>query len=188
MSRSLPALQEHARAASDAFCQRYDKPSRRKRRRNSRQTIEAVAPPNKQRPKACPEQRRRGSTVYRPRDHETSPFFRLVRERFDDFESAYPEKYQERYGYWRPVIRSSIDKFMKPVVSLSNHAEISRKGSRGCAVRNARKSSSWHSHAASAPAAPPATRNAPLCSLIALMRRCLLMCRTVSGSLPSRNG
>ena len=113
MSRSLPALQEHARAASDAFCQRYDKPSRRKRRRNSRQTIEAVAPPNKQRPKACPEQRRRGSTVYRPRDHETSPFFRLVRERFDDFESAYPEKYQERYGYWRPVIRSSIDKFMK---------------------------------------------------------------------------
>jgi hypothetical protein len=25
----------------------------------------------------------------------------------------YAERYQERYGYWRPVIRSSIDKFMK---------------------------------------------------------------------------
>jgi hypothetical protein len=26
---------------------------------------------------------------------------------------VYPERYQQRYGYWRPVIRSSIDKFLK---------------------------------------------------------------------------
>jgi hypothetical protein len=50
---------------------------------------------------------------YRPRDHETSPFFKIVRDRFDDFERVYPERYQQRYGYWRPVIRSSIDKFLK---------------------------------------------------------------------------
>jgi ribosomal protein S27E len=37
----------------------------------------------------------------------------VVREHFDEFERVYPERYQERYGYWRPVIRSSIDKFMK---------------------------------------------------------------------------
>jgi len=36
-----------------------------------------------------------------------------VRDYFDEFEKVYPEKYQARYGYWRPVIRSSIDKFMK---------------------------------------------------------------------------
>jgi hypothetical protein len=50
---------------------------------------------------------------YRPRDHEASPFFKIVRNRFDDFERVYPERYQRRYGYWRPVIRSSIDKFLK---------------------------------------------------------------------------
>ena len=50
---------------------------------------------------------------YRPRDHEASPFFKIVRERFDEFERVYPERYQQRYGYWRPVIRSSIDKFLK---------------------------------------------------------------------------
>jgi hypothetical protein len=50
---------------------------------------------------------------YRPRDHEASPFFKVVRDRFDEFERVYPERFQQRYGYWRPVIRSSIDKFLK---------------------------------------------------------------------------
>ena len=50
---------------------------------------------------------------YRPRDHEASPFFKIVRDRFDEFERVYPERFQQRYGYWRPVIRSSIDKFLK---------------------------------------------------------------------------
>ena len=50
---------------------------------------------------------------YRPRDHAASPFFKIVRERFDEFERVYPERFQQRYGYWRPVIRSSIDKFIK---------------------------------------------------------------------------
>lgn len=51
-------------------------------------------------------------TVYRPRNHET-PFFKIVRDHFDDFEKVYPERYQAKYGYWRPVIRSSIYKFLK---------------------------------------------------------------------------
>jgi hypothetical protein len=50
---------------------------------------------------------------YRPCDHEASPFFKIVRDRFDEFERVYPERFQQRYGYWRPVIRSSIDKFLK---------------------------------------------------------------------------
>jgi len=50
---------------------------------------------------------------YRSRDHEASPFFKVLRHQFDEFERVYPQKYQARYGYWRPVIRSSIDKFLK---------------------------------------------------------------------------
>ena len=36
-----------------------------------------------------------------------------MRDYFDEFVREYPARYQERYGYWRPVIRSSIDKFIK---------------------------------------------------------------------------
>src|SRR5210317_913991 len=51
--------------------------------------------------------------VYHPREPEKSPFFHLVSRYFNDFERIYPEKYQKTYGYWRPVIRRSIDKFIK---------------------------------------------------------------------------
>jgi len=50
---------------------------------------------------------------YHPRDHEASPFFRIVRDHFDEFEQVYPQRYLQIYGFWRPVIRSSIDKFLK---------------------------------------------------------------------------
>ena len=36
-----------------------------------------------------------------------------MRDYFDEFERVYPERYQKTYGYWRPVIRSAIDKFLK---------------------------------------------------------------------------
>ena len=49
---------------------------------------------------------------YRPRNHET-PFFKVVHDYFDEFERVYPERFEAKYGYWRPVIRSSINKFLK---------------------------------------------------------------------------
>jgi hypothetical protein len=62
----------------------------------------------------------RSSTAlsYRARDPEFSPFFQLLRDRFDEFERVYPERYQKTYGYWRPIIRTSITKFCKPALSL----------------------------------------------------------------------
>jgi hypothetical protein len=50
---------------------------------------------------------------YRPRNPSASPFFRIVQQYFDDFEKVYPERYEKKYGFWRNVIRSSIDKFLK---------------------------------------------------------------------------
>ena len=104
MSRSLPHLQEQALQRSDEFCARYSKPRRRHGRKAGGATVGA-APAT--RPRAKP------ATFYRPRDHEASALFQVVREHFDDFEKVYPERYQKAYGYWRPVIRSSIDKFVK---------------------------------------------------------------------------
>lgn len=59
-----------------------------------------------------PRQKRPPGTFYRPRNHETQ-FFKIVRDHFDEFERIYPKRYQAKYGYWRPVLRSSIDKFLK---------------------------------------------------------------------------
>ncbi len=50
---------------------------------------------------------------YRRRDHAASPFFKVVSSHFDEFEQVYPEQFQKKYGFWRPVIRRSIDKFLK---------------------------------------------------------------------------
>ena len=106
MSGSLPQLQEHAEAASEAFCRRYVQPPKRKLRRSCR-----THPKFDSTPQTHP--RPKSGGFYRPRDHAASPFFKIVRDNFDKFEKVYPERYQERYGYWRPVIRSSIDKFVK---------------------------------------------------------------------------
>ena len=40
-------------------------------------------------------------------------FFRLVRDHFDAFERGYDERLQPKSGYWRPVIRTAIDKYIK---------------------------------------------------------------------------
>ncbi len=50
--------------------------------------------------------------MYHPRNPEVSPFFRLVREYFDKFERVYYERFQSKYGCWRPVIHTAIDKFL----------------------------------------------------------------------------
>lgn len=51
--------------------------------------------------------------MYRTRDPEASPFFALVCDYFDEFEQIYPEQFQKQYGFLRPVICESIDKFLK---------------------------------------------------------------------------
>ena len=105
MSHSLPALQENALRAADAFCKRYIPPPKKKQRRVPR--LKQSATLQRQ------DRRKNTDTFYQPRDHKASPFFKVVRDNFDKFEEVYPEQYQERYGYWRPIIRTSIDKFLK---------------------------------------------------------------------------
>ncbi len=51
--------------------------------------------------------------VYHPREHDSSPFFKVITSHFEAFERLYPERFQGKYGFWRPVIRSSLDKFLK---------------------------------------------------------------------------
>jgi len=53
------------------------------------------------------------TAFYRPRNPRASPLFRLLEEHYDAFERVYPERYQQRYGFWRPVIRKAVLDFLK---------------------------------------------------------------------------
>ncbi len=51
--------------------------------------------------------------VYRPRRPRESPLYRLVERSFDEFERVYAERYQKRYGFWRPVVADAAAKFLR---------------------------------------------------------------------------
>ena len=59
------------------------------------------------------QKREQVSRLYRPRDPESSPFYQLIEKYFDEFEQVYPDRYGLRFGFWRPIIRRAIDKFLK---------------------------------------------------------------------------
>ena len=50
---------------------------------------------------------------YRPRKPQESPLYKVVSQYFDEFERVYPERFEKTYGFWRPVIRVSIEKYLK---------------------------------------------------------------------------
>jgi hypothetical protein len=104
VSRTLPDLQQQAQQRAGEFCGRYVTPRRRKGRRAGGASVPDT-PAGRPVPKP--------GSFYRPRDPEASPFLQVMREHFDQFEKVYPERYQRGYGFWRPVIRSSIDRFIK---------------------------------------------------------------------------
>nr|MCU0608822.1 transposase [Chitinispirillaceae bacterium] len=76
------------------------------------------------RPPPKPRVRPNVGKFYHPRDHAASPFFRIVRDHFAEFEKVYPERFRHIYGFWRPVIRSSIEKFLKCGDLIHWHAHI----------------------------------------------------------------
>ncbi|MDH7502783.1 MAG: transposase zinc-binding domain-containing protein, partial [Verrucomicrobiota bacterium] len=51
--------------------------------------------------------------VYRPRHPQESPFYQLVERFYPKFEAVYEERYQERYGFWRPIIGTVVRKFLE---------------------------------------------------------------------------
>ncbi len=51
--------------------------------------------------------------VYRPRHPQESPFYRRVERFYPEFEAVYEERYQERYGFWRPIIGTVVRKFLE---------------------------------------------------------------------------
>ena len=51
--------------------------------------------------------------LYRPRDPRESALWRLMDQHFPTFQQIYDERYQAKYGFWRPVIDRSVTAFLK---------------------------------------------------------------------------
>jgi hypothetical protein len=52
------------------------------------------------------------SSGYRPRLAGSSLLRQLLEDHFDEFERVYPERYQARYGFWRPVVRKAVEAYL----------------------------------------------------------------------------
>ena len=53
------------------------------------------------------------TSFYRPRQPWDSPLYRLLEEHYEDFEQVYPDRFQARYGFWRPVIRTAVLDYLR---------------------------------------------------------------------------
>jgi Transposase zinc-binding domain len=52
-------------------------------------------------------------SVYHPRQPQRTPFYQLVQRFYPQFEALSLERYQERYGFWRPIIGTVVGKFLE---------------------------------------------------------------------------
>lgn len=52
--------------------------------------------------------------VYKPRNPKPSALYQCVSTHFTEFGAVYPTRYQEQFGFYRPVIRQVIEKFPLP--------------------------------------------------------------------------
>ena len=50
--------------------------------------------------------------VYRPRNPQASPLYRLFEDHFDELERVWEERYEREYGFWRPVVRRVVEQFL----------------------------------------------------------------------------
>jgi hypothetical protein len=51
--------------------------------------------------------------LYRPRDPHASDLWRLMDRHFETFQQVYDERFQAKYGSWRPVVERSVAAFLK---------------------------------------------------------------------------
>jgi len=122
-----------------------------------------------------------GSRFYRPRNPESSPFYKIVEKYFDEFERVYPDRYGMRFGFWRPIIHKAIDKFLKCGDLKHGFARVRCPKPDLSLSKEAARSFLSLSPASSVDAALPATRNALYYSATGYATRFLPMSLTGSG-------
>ena len=50
--------------------------------------------------------------VYQPRNAKTSAYYRCVEYHFEQLETVWDERYQRRFGFWRPYVMDVIRRYL----------------------------------------------------------------------------
>ena len=53
------------------------------------------------------------ATIYRPRRPRQSPLYQVIERHLPEFERTYNDRYQRRYGAWRPIIGEVARKYLR---------------------------------------------------------------------------
>ena len=51
--------------------------------------------------------------LYHPKDPEASPLWNILNTHYESFERDYEEKFEKKYGFFRPVIREVVEEYLK---------------------------------------------------------------------------
>jgi len=50
--------------------------------------------------------------VYKPRNPKASAYYRCVEDHFEQLETMWDERYQSRFGFWRPYVTDVIRRYL----------------------------------------------------------------------------
>ena len=50
--------------------------------------------------------------VYQPRNPKASAYYRCVEDHFEQLEAVWDERYQRRFGFWRPYVTDVIQRYL----------------------------------------------------------------------------
>jgi hypothetical protein len=50
--------------------------------------------------------------VYQPRNPKASAYYRCVEDHFEQLEAVWDERYQSRFGFWRPYVMDVIQRYL----------------------------------------------------------------------------
>ncbi len=52
------------------------------------------------------------AAVYRPRNPQSSDYYRCVEDHFETFVQVYEERFERPYGFWRPCLQKVIYRYL----------------------------------------------------------------------------
>ena len=53
----------------------------------------------------------RANDVYQPRNPRASDYFKCTKAHFEELEMLWDDRYQRRYGFWRPYVMDVINRY-----------------------------------------------------------------------------
>ncbi len=53
-----------------------------------------------------------GTDVYKPRNPRASDYFRCTEAHYEELEMAWDDRYERRYGFWRPYVKDVILRYL----------------------------------------------------------------------------